>query len=194
MSLFTGPDKSRQVETFLCLCQSPPPTSRPALTPFWNQIGEVESCTTILHNSILLLLEALLPGNQMFFHCTFILAFFCVPHTPTLRTHSSIPGIASLKCIQDLPWIIIRPIIPPIFSFFWLPSICRGDYHGLHSIHFLPVFQASASFFIFFSPFPLSWSTPQAIDHQACPTSHACWSTGLSAVANQREWWIGAAR
>lgn len=115
VSLFTGPDKSGQVETFPCLC--PPPRPDTVLKP--------DRGRRLMHHhsSLLPLLEAQLPGNQMFCHCAFI--FFLSlsplhPHPPhtLIHTHSSIPGIASLKGIQDLRWIIIRPIIPPILSLF----------------------------------------------------------------------------
>lgn len=75
------------------------------------------------------------------------------------------------------------------------------DHHKAHNpSHFVSFcFPPSAQeiimdfIFPFSSCFPLSWSTPQANDHQACPRSNTCWSTGLRAAANQLEWWIWSA-
>lgn len=193
VSMFSNSDKSGQAETFLCLC----PPRCPTLTPSWNWIWEVESCSAILHNSLLPLLEALLPGNQMFWRCAFILAFFLsapLPHPPNtyIHIHSSSPGAASLKCIEDLKFHITTA--PPIFSvslffFFLVPSICTWDYHG---VWFISPHLSILCFFphVPFPPFHLFWSIPQAIDQQACLSSYTCWLTGLRGAVNL---WMGAA-
>lgn len=115
VSLFTGPDKSGQVETFPCLC--PPPRPDTVLKP--------DRGRRLMHHhsSLLPLLEAQLPGNQMFCHCALIFSFRCLPCTPTLRTHSFIHTQVSQelhhwKAFKISGWIIIRPIIPPILSLF----------------------------------------------------------------------------
>lgn len=106
----------------ISLALSPAPS-----TPFWNWIMVFKSCTAIPHNSIQALLEAQLLSNQMFWRsalfwlCCFLHHY---PPHPLIHTCSSIPGIASLKCIQYLRWMIIAPPIFFVFCFA-LQSIFR---------------------------------------------------------------------
>lgn len=112
VSLFTGPDKSGQVETFPCLC--PPPRPDTVLKP--------DRGRRLMHHhsSLLPLLEAQLPGNQMFCHCAFPFAVSSAP-PPSAHTHSytlKYPRNCIIERHSYLRWIIIRPIIPPILSLF----------------------------------------------------------------------------
>lgn len=138
MSLFS--DKSGQVETFLCLCPTPLHPTPCCFTPHHPETGSeklshappffitqyyrcLKSCcqATKCFGAVLLFWpfsSVSVPHPHPFAHaCTH-------PHAH-IHTHSGIPGITSLKCIQDLPWIITRPLIPPNFSFSCFPPSAK---------------------------------------------------------------------
>lgn len=124
----------------------------PAPTPLWNRIRDVESCATILHNSILPLLEAQLPGNQMFF---FPLHLYLALSLSPLHPHPLYTLFQTLKYPRNC--IIERHSRSPTdhhkahnnsnFVFLLPPSLCRIDYHGLSlHLHSIFLFLVSPSF------------------------------------------------
>lgn len=96
VSLFSRPDKSGQVEILLRLY--PPPLLDTILKPDQGR----QSCATILHNSVLALLEAKLPGQPnvlpLWIHCGLSL-----PPLHSVRTHSY-PLKYRRNCNTEMQW------------------------------------------------------------------------------------------
>lgn len=159
VSLFNGPDKSGQVETFLCLLSPSPPRHR-------SETGSGTSSHAppfFITQSYRCLKPSCLATKCFFSTAPLFCPFTVSPAPPpSINTHSHTHKNPR-NCIIERQLDHHKAHNNSHFVFLLLPSLCKRDYH-LYRHYRLPISSC----------FSLFWSTPQANDRQACPCSNTC--------------------